>query len=73
MAVKPVTDTEYKAWERTATRPFTAAYIGEPTTSKRTRDAELSRLMDGHERERIERVSIRSPWTGRVYVVMRQP
>lgn len=69
--MKPPSLREYEVWDATATRPLTSPMIGEATASRRARDAELSRLMDGHEREKIERVTIRSPWTGRLYVVKR--
>ena len=40
----PFTDTQYRVWEATATRPLTQAAIGVHSSGLRARDARLSRL-----------------------------
>lgn len=51
------------------TRPYTDWPIGAMTAAKRSRDAKLSARMHGHERPRPGVRLIRSPWTGKRYLV----
>jgi hypothetical protein len=51
------------------TRPYTDWPMGKATASRRSRDARLSALMHGHERPRTGVRIVKSPWTGRTYLV----